>query len=82
MVLGDELNRLLYGDILEAYGTESFCMMDTRSREGEMKLQRLAELNIKRLDEGLDPTEEVERAQLRRALPVHQDDLFEEGGDA
>lgn len=78
MVVGDELNRLLYGDILEAYGTESFGVMDTRSPEGEAKLRRVAELNIKRLDEGLDAEEEEERSELRRALPVHQDDLFEE----
>lgn len=76
MVVGDELNRLLYGDILEAYGTESFGLMETRSEEGEAKLRRLAELNVKRLDEGLSAEEEEERAELRRALPVHADDLL------
>ncbi|MBZ5714435.1 AAA family ATPase [Nannocystis pusilla] len=80
MVIGDELNRLLYGDILDAYETESFGVLETRSEEGEAKLRRLAELNVKRLDEGLDADEEKERAALRRTLPVHQDDLTEEEG--
>lgn len=80
MVVGDELNRLLYGDILEAYATESFGAVETRSKEGEAKLRRLAELNVKQLDEGLSAEEEKERAELRRALPVHADDLPEEEG--
>lgn len=80
MVVGDELNRLLYGDILEAYETESFGVIETRSEAGEAKLRRLAELNVKRLDEGLDAEEARERAELRRALPVHQDDLLEGTG--
>jgi len=81
MVTGDELNRLLYGDILDAYETESFGVLETRSAAGEEKLRRLAELNIKRLDEGLSAAEEAERGELQRALPVHQDDILAEGAE-
>lgn len=79
MVAGDELHRLLYGDVLEAYETESFGVLETRSPAGEAKLRRLAELNLKRLDAGLDDAEEQERSALRRALPVHLDALPGEG---
>jgi energy-coupling factor transporter ATP-binding protein EcfA2 len=78
MVVGDELHSLLYGDVLDAYETESFGVLSTRSVVGEAKLRRLAELNVKRLDEGLSPAEELERGELRRALPVHQNDLLED----
>lgn len=71
-ISGPELDRLLYGNILEAYETESFGLVETRSPEGQAKLQRLAELNAKALEEGLTPPEENERATLRAALPTEQ----------
>lgn len=71
-VEGTDLQRLLYGNILEAYETESFGLVETRSPEGQAKLHRLAELNIKALEEGLTPPEEAERATLRAALPTEQ----------
>lgn len=71
-VEGADLQRLLYGNILEAYDTESFGLVETRSTEGQAKLQRLAELNIKALDAGLTPPEEAERTTLRAALPTEQ----------
>ncbi|HWN68610.1 MAG TPA: AAA family ATPase [Haliangium sp.] len=67
---GPELDRLLYGNVLEAYGTGVFGADVTRSQEGTQRLHRLAELNVKELDEGLTPEEEDEQEGLRAALPT------------
>lgn len=71
-VAGAELQRLLYGNILEAYETESFGLVETRSRAGQAKLERLAELNARALEVDLTPAEAQEREALRAALPTEQ----------
>jgi|SRR5579871_129537 len=65
MLNGTERDRLLYGDILEAYSTEAFGTANTRSREAQQKQERLAELNIKELDKGLNDQEKREQEGLR-----------------
>ncbi|MQA21523.1 AAA family ATPase [Rugamonas rivuli] len=65
-----ELNRLVYGDVIDAYSTELFGTDVIRSLEGEHKINRLAELNLKALEERLTSTEEAERKQLRIAFPA------------
>ena len=67
---GPELDRLLYGNVLEAYGTGIFGDDVTRSREGAQRLHRLAELNVKELDQGLTPEEADEQDRLRAAMPT------------
>jgi len=68
MLEGVERDRLFYGNILDAFGTEAFGRV-TRSEAGEKKVSRLAALNLKELDEGLSPEEREEQAELRNILP-------------
>jgi len=67
---GPELSRVIYGDVLDAYGSGAFGDGVTRSDAGHAKLQRLAELNRKDLDEGLDGAEKKEQQQLRAMFPT------------
>lgn len=69
-VTDEERDRLLYGNVLDAYDTLSFGVVSTRSESGRRKLRRLAELNIKARRAPLDPAEEEERAHLRMILPT------------
>jgi hypothetical protein len=69
-VSGQELERLLFGDSVEALGTDAFGLPTTRSQEGMNLLERLAELNNKEIQSGLSETEREERDLLRRALPI------------
>ena len=48
-VVGTELNRLVDGNVLDAYGTELFGEEVTRSKQSQAKLAQLAHLNRKRL---------------------------------
>jgi energy-coupling factor transporter ATP-binding protein EcfA2 len=77
-VAGTELQRLLYGNILEAYGTELFGDAMTRSEESYTRLQRLAELNIKESRRKLSPKERQEQHQLRDTLPTAANTFAEE----
>lgn len=70
MVTGDELNRLLYGNILDAYGTGLFGSGITRSPSSSALLDRLARLNLKEINEGLSEEEMNEQERLRAALPT------------
>lgn len=68
-IAGTELDRLLDGNILDAYGTDLFGKGVTRSEESKKKLERLARLNRKRLTSCLSPSEQSELEHLRTALP-------------
>ena len=68
-VAGSELDRLVDGDVLDAYGTELFGEDVTRSERSKKKRERLARLNRKRLKEPLSDDERRERDRLRAALP-------------
>jgi predicted ATPase len=70
MLQGVELERLLYGNVLDAYSTEAFGENITRSDESKKKLQRLAELNLKELHSKLTPNEASEQEELRSILPT------------
>lgn len=70
MITGTELDRLLYGNVLDAYGTEAFGEDVTRSEESKKRLQRLAELNRKELHKGLSDDEKKEQEDLRATLPT------------
>ncbi len=61
---GIELARILYGNVLDAYGTEAFGAPQ-RSEQGKAKLTRLAELNVKELQGPLSPDEVGEQDELR-----------------
>jgi len=69
-VEGIELQRLVYGNILEALDTDLFGFEVTRSESSKDKLQRLAFLNHKALRAKLSHSEEQEQQQLRAVLPT------------
>jgi hypothetical protein len=70
MVTGIALDRLLFGNVLDAYGTGAFGEVATRSEEAQARLARLAELNQKELGEGLSANERKEQGKLRSILPT------------
>ena len=70
MVEGIELDRLLYGNILEAYSTEMFGDNITRSDAAKALLRRLSELNRKELHSSLTVQEVAEQDRLRAILPT------------
>lgn len=70
MVTGQELDRLLYGNVLDAYGTEAFGVNITRSEESKQHLRRLAELNQKELYAELSDAEQAEQTNLRAMMPT------------
>lgn len=70
LVTGTALDRLLYGNVLDAYGTGVFGEVTMRSPEALARLRRLAELNQKELGAGLTAEEGAEQQGLRSALPT------------
>lgn len=64
-----ELGQLLYGDVLDAFGTGLFGSNVLRSPSGKKKVKRLAELNTKALKQSLSNEEAMERRQLRITFP-------------
>ena len=69
-VVGTELDRLIDGNILDAYGTEVFGDEVTRSERSKEKLERLARLNRKRLRKKLSGKEQRELEHLRATMPT------------
>ncbi|MCP3062677.1 AAA family ATPase [Myxococcus sp. K38C18041901] len=70
MVTGIARDRLLYGNVLDAYGTGVFGDVPTRSVEAIAQLERLAMLNQKELSEGLNDKERQEQERLRAQTPT------------
>ena len=79
MVTGVERDRLVFGSVLDAYGTELFGQDVSRSASSKQKQQELAELNKKALAGGLSAAEQKKRVQLRSLYPAHEefDSLFQ-----
>lgn len=69
-VKGVELQRLIYGSVLEAFDTELFGPDITRSESSKEKLARLAWLNQKSLRADLTAEEKKELDELRAILPT------------
>lgn len=65
-----ELNRLLYGNVLEAYGTGLFGRDIDRSRASKNMLEELARLNQKRIVAELNESETAALHALRSILPT------------
>ncbi len=78
-IQGTKLDRLLYGDILDAYDTDLFGVNLTRSESGQLKQQRLAQLNLKKRRHSLTATEQKELQHLRSILPGIASDAVMEG---
>lgn len=69
MVAGQDRERLIYGDVLDAFGTEVFGAGVTRSEAGLKKLDRLAELNVQaKFGGSLSEDEDQERRSLQRLM--------------
>ncbi|WP_224365696.1 AAA family ATPase [Hyalangium versicolor] len=69
-VTGTELERLLYGNVLDAYGTGLFGEGVARSPASKQRLGRLAELNLKEVRKGLNAAERREQRALRASQPT------------
>lgn len=67
---GIERDRLLYGNVLDAYASDGFGHVPTRSDEGVKRLERLAELDEKALEDGLSDDERAERERLVQVFPT------------
>ena len=68
-VEGQDLNRLIYGSILDALDTEYFGESVTRSAASRDMMKELARLNRKRLRGPLSSSEEKRRQKLQGTLP-------------
>ncbi len=79
---GTTLDRLLYGSILEAYGTSLFGQGVERSDASRDMLQELAGLNRKLLRHGLDEDERKRLDELRRVLPTRASEAMTTHGSA
>lgn len=69
-ITGPELDRVLYGDLVEALGTNIFGPHVEQSRDSTQMLSRLAELNVKALRSTLSQDEKLAQEALRRKFPA------------
>ncbi|AEI51763.1 hypothetical protein Runsl_5472 [Runella slithyformis DSM 19594] len=67
-VTGLERERLIYGNILDAYGTELFGQSPVRSDKSEEKLERLGHLNMLSAFGKITEEEDKERLELQKIL--------------
>ena len=67
---GVDLEQLVYGDVLDAYGTELFGSGVTRSKVGSELVEKLAELNTLALKRELTEAEKQDRRRLRAIFPA------------
>ena len=67
-ITGTERDRLIYGNILEAYGTELFGQSPVRSEQSNEKLERLGELNMLSAFGKISEAGEKERTELQKIL--------------
>ena len=70
-LVGRDLERLVDGNILDAYGTDLFGEEVTRSERSKEKLARLADLNRQRLGATLSTKEQQELEHLRATMPTN-----------
>ena len=73
MITGQNRDRLLYGNVLDAYGTEIFGKNVTRSEASQQKQNRLAQLNQKARYEELSENERKEHQTLQAMMPSNPD---------
>jgi hypothetical protein len=68
-VTGIDRDRLIYGNVLDAYGTEVFGKDVSISKESDEKLTELAELNIKSIFSQVTPDEKLKIEELKSFFP-------------
>jgi energy-coupling factor transporter ATP-binding protein EcfA2 len=66
-----ELEDLLYGDILDAYDTGLFGTNVTRSKEGQLDLELVAQLNMKFLKKETTNAEDKTRLKLNKRYRIN-----------
>jgi len=71
-IVGIEKDRLIYGNILDAYGTEVFGTSPVRSEKSNEKLKRLGKLNMRAAFGKITEAEDKERLEL---LKIFQTDV-------
>ena len=69
-VTGTDKNRLIYGNILDAYGTEVFGQNVSISEEANNSLNLLAELNIKSIKGEINESEKIKLQSLKSIFPT------------
>lgn len=69
LLRGNDKDRLIYGNMVEAFGSKSFGHI-RRSKMGEEKLNRLATLNLLELEKELSEDEKQEQLHLRAVFPT------------
>ena len=74
MLEGEELHRVLYGNVLDAYGTEAFGekAATTRSESSQNLSRRLCKLNNQEKLQGLSAEEKQEQLRIKGMLPSKQ----------
>jgi predicted ATPase len=68
-VTGTALNRLLYGNILDAFGTDLFGIVSTLSPEAQQMRERLAELNVLAFNGKLTDQHRAEISSIQAQMP-------------
>jgi energy-coupling factor transporter ATP-binding protein EcfA2 len=69
-ITGRDLDRLRYGNLVDALATEAFGEGVERSDESRQMLTRLSELNMLELERELTPEEIANQTHLRSILPT------------
>lgn len=75
-VVGIEKERLVFGDLLDAYGTELFGRDVTQSQSGQDITEKLARLNLKSFRGKLTVEEEEELERLKSITSSFSDVVF------
>ncbi len=72
LITGTTRDRLLYGNVIDAYGTDIFGKETSISADSTQKKVRLSELSIKSMEGTLNSTEQIEYDQLTTILSTRQ----------
>lgn len=70
MLSGVALQRLIYGNVLDAYSTGAFGDGGERSESGQEKLEELAALNVQEMTGSLSDEDRAKQEELRAILPT------------
>lgn len=65
-ITGTDKDKLIFGNVLDAYGTEFFGKSPVRSAKSDEKLEKLGHLNMLAALGKISPEEEQERIQLQQ----------------
>ncbi len=71
-ITGLEKQRLVFGNVLDAFSTEAFGENVSRSKSSQEKFNRMAQLNTKSIMGIIAPSEEEELQNLKEILPTGQ----------